>query len=133
MLTYLWIALGSALGGVARYALSMRVAETLGGTFPWGVLLVNVSGSFAIGLFAAIAPADGRWALSPDARLFVTVGLCGGYTTFSSFSLQTLDLIRTGHAPAALGNVAGSVGLCLLAVWAGAAAGALINPARAGL
>lgn len=133
MLTYLWIALGSALGGVARYALSTRVAETVGGTFPWGILLVNVTGSFVIGLVAAIAPPDGRWALSPDARLFLTVGLCGGYTTFSSFSLQTLDLIRTGQAPAALGNVVGSLGLCLLAVWAGAAVGALINPARGGL
>jgi CrcB protein len=133
LLTYLWIALGSALGGVARYAVATRVAETVGGTFPWGTLLVNVSGSFAIGLFAIIAPSDGRWALSPDARLFVTVGLCGGYTTFSSFSLQTLDLIHTGQAPAAIGNVVGSVVLCLLAVWAGAAVGALINPARGGL
>jgi CrcB protein len=133
LLTYLWIALGSALGGVARYALSTRVAETVGGTFPWGILLVNVTGSFVIGLVATIAPPDGRWALSPDARLFLTVGLCGGYTTFSSFSLQTLDLIRTGQAPAALGNVVGSVVLCLLAVWAGAAVGALISPARGGL
>jgi CrcB protein len=133
LLTYLWIALGSALGGVARYALSTRVAETVGGTFPWGILLVNVTGSFAIGLFATLAPPDGRWALSPDARLFITVGLCGGYTTFSSFSLQTLDLIRTGQAPAALGNVAGSVVFCLLAVWAGAAVGALVNTARGGL
>jgi CrcB protein len=133
LLTYLWIALGSALGGVARYALSTRVAETVGGTFPWGILLVNVTGSFVIGLVATIAPPDGRWAPSPDARLFLTVGLCGGYTTFSSFSLQTLDLIRTGQAPAALGNVVGSVVLCLLAVWAGAAVGALISPARGGL
>ncbi|MDB5477085.1 MAG: CrcB protein [Phenylobacterium sp.] len=125
MLTYLWIALGSALGGVARYALATQVAQAAGGAFPWGILLVNVTGSFLIGLFAA-APAG----LSPDARLFLTVGLCGGYTTFSSFSLQTLDLLRSGQVVAALGNIAGSVALCLLAVWAGAAAGGLIGPAR---
>lgn len=125
MLTYLWIALGSALGGVARYACSTLVAQAVGGGFPWGTLVVNVVGSFVIGLFAT-APAG----LSPDARLFITVGLCGGYTTFSSFSLQTLDLLRSGQTAAALGNIAGSVALCLLAVWAGAAAGGLMSQAR---
>jgi CrcB protein len=125
LLTYLWIALGSALGGMARYACSTLVAQTVGGVFPWGTLVVNVVGSFVIGLFAT-APSG----LSPDARLFVTVGICGGYTTFSSFSLQTLDLLREGHTAAALGNMAGSVALCLIAVWAGVAAAGLINAAR---
>ena len=125
MLTYLWIALGSALGGMARYACSTFVAQTVGGVFPWGTMAVNVVGSFVIGVFAT-APSG----LSPDARLFITVGVCGGYTTFSSFSLQTLDLLREGHAAAALGNIAGSVALCLVAVAAGVAAAGLINAAR---
>ena len=132
MLTYLWIALGSALGGMARYACSTVVAQTVGGSFPWGTLLVNVVGSFVIGVFATLGGPDSRWPLSPDARLFVTVGLCGGYTTFSSFSLQTLDLMREGQAGPAIGNVAASVALCLLSVWAGVAAGHLLNGARPG-
>ena len=132
MLTYLWIALGSALGGMARYACSTLVAQTVGGAFPWGTLAVNVMGSFVIGLFATIGGPDSRWPLSADARLFVTVGLCGGYTTFSSFSLQTLDLMREGQAASAAGNIAASVGLCLVSVWAGVAAGHLLNGARPG-
>ena len=132
MLTYLWIAIGSALGGMARYACSTLVAQSVSGAFPWGTLLVNVAGSFLIGIFAVIGPPGGRFALSPDARLFVTVGICGGYTTFSSFSLQTLDLIREGHVAAAGGNIAASVLLCLLAVWAGAAAGHVLGGARMG-
>ena len=132
MLTYLWIALGSALGGVARYAGSTWVAQTAGGSFPWGTFAVNVLGSFVIGVFAVVGPPGGRWAMSPDARLFVTVGLCGGFTTFSSFSLQTLDLIREGQTGAAAGNIAGSVLVCLLAVWAGAAAAHGLNGLRPG-
>jgi fluoride exporter len=125
LLTYLWIALGSALGGMARFALSTFVAQSVGGVFPWGTFAVNVIGSFVIGVFAS-APSN----LSPDARLFITVGLCGGFTTFSSFSLQTLDLIREGHMAAALGNIAGSVVLCLLSVSAGVMAAGLLNGAR---
>jgi CrcB protein len=130
--TYLWIALGGALGSVARYACSSLAAHAVGETFPWGTLVVNVAGSFIIGLFATLTGPDGRWLIAPDARLFVTVGVCGGFTTFSSFSLQTLNLVRTGEFTAALGNVAASVALCLLSVWAGFVAGALINQARGG-
>lgn len=130
MLTYLWIALGSALGGMARYACSTWVAQTVGGAFPWGTFVVNVAGSFVIGVFATVGGPASRWTLSPDARLFVTVGVCGGYTTFSSFSLQTLDLIREGQAGAAAGNVAGSVLVCLAGVWAGVATGHLLNGLR---
>jgi CrcB protein len=132
LLTYLWIALGSALGGVARFACSSLVARLIGETFPWGTLLVNVLGSFVIGAFATLTGPDGRWIVAPDARLFVTVGVCGGYTTFSSFSLQTLNLIRAGETGAAAGNIAGSVVFCLLGVWAGYVAGALINQAKGG-
>jgi CrcB protein len=130
VLTYLWIAIGSALGGVGRYACSSLIARSFGESFPWGTLLVNVSGSFVIGAFAALSGPDGRWLVSPDTRLFVTIGLCGGYTTFSSFSLQTLNLIRAGEFGPAAGNIAGSVVLCLLGVWLGHAAGALISQAR---
>lgn len=130
MLTYLWIAIGGALGSMARYACSSLAAHAVGETFPWGTLLVNVVGSFVIGFFATLTGPDGRWILPPDARLFVTVGVCGGYTTFSSFSLQTLNLVRGGEFAAAFGNVAVSLVLCLAGVWLGYVAGALINQAK---
>jgi CrcB protein len=132
LLTYLWIALGGALGSVARYACSSLAAHAVGETFPWGTLIVNVVGSFVIGLFATLTGPDGRWLVAPDARLFVTIGVCGGYTTFSSFSLQTLNLVRAGEFTAAFGNALGSVVLCLISVWAGYVAGALINQAKGG-
>jgi CrcB protein len=132
LLTYLWIAIGGALGSVARYACSSLAAHAVGETFPWGTLVVNVVGSFVIGFFATLTGPDGRWILPPDARLFVTVGICGGFTTFSSFSLQTLNLVRAGELGPAFGNVVGSVILCLASVWLGYVAGALINQARGG-
>jgi CrcB protein len=130
LLTYLWIALGSALGGVARYGCSSLLAHSVGETFPWGTLLVNVLGSFVIGIFTALTGPDGRWIVPPDMRLFVTVGFCGGYTTFSSFSLQTLNLVRAGEIGPAAANAALSVVLCLVSVWLGYVAGALINQAK---
>lgn len=130
MITYLYIAVGSALGGMARFACSSLAARAFGETFPWGTLIVNVVGSFVIGLFTALTGPDGRLVTSPDARLFVTVGVCGGYTTFSSFSLQTLSLMRSGEFGAAGVNVALSLALCLLTVWLGFAAGMLVNQAK---
>src|SRR5579864_50255 len=121
VVTYLWVALGSALGGVARYACSSLVAGAWGETFPLGTLLVNVIGSFAIGFFATATGPDGRLLVSPDARQFVMVGVCGGYTTFSSFSLQTLNPVRDGDMLKAGANVVVSVVACLAAVWLGAA------------
>ncbi|THD78591.1 MAG: fluoride efflux transporter CrcB [Phenylobacterium sp.] len=118
-MTYLWIAIGGAMGSMARYACGDLAARAWGEAFPWGTLLINILGSFVIGVFATLTGPDGRWLVPLDARLFVTVGLCGGYTTFSSFSLQTLNLIRNGDGVAAVGNVVGSVVLCLLGVWAG--------------
>lgn len=132
MLSYLWIAIGGALGSVARYACSDLAARSFGGTFPWGTLIVNIVGSFVIGAFATLTGPDGRWIVAPDARLFVTIGICGGYTTFSSFSLQTLNLMRSGEMGAAGLNIAASLVLCLVSVWAGYVAGALINQARGG-
>jgi len=119
LLTYFWVALGSALGGVARYWCSGFFARLIGETFPWGTVVVNVIGSLIIGFFATLTLPDGRLLVSSDARVFVMVGLCGGYTTFSSFSLQTLTLVRDGEWLWAGANIVGSVVLCLLAVWLG--------------
>ena len=127
MITYLWIAIGSALGGVARYACSSLVAHWFGETFPWGTLIVNIAGSFVIGFFSTLSGPDGRLLVSPDVRLFVTVGICGGYTTFSSFSLQTLSLVRQGEMGAASLNIVSSVALCLISVWLGHIAAAALN------
>ena len=127
MITYLWIALGSALGGVARYACSSLIAHWIGESFPWGTLLVNIFGSFVIGFFATATGPDGRFLVAPDARLFVMVGICGGYTTFSSFSLQTLALLREGDVVRAGANVLASVVLCMLSVWIGAVSAGLLN------
>ncbi len=117
---YLWIAIGSAAGGVARHAASaaiLAVADPQG--LPWWTILVNVTGSFAIGFVAAAAAPSGFWPQSDGFRVFLTVGVLGGYTTFSAFSLQTLELARQGEMGLAGLNVALSVGLCLLAVAAG--------------
>ena len=119
MLTYLWIALGGALGSVARFSCNGLISAKLGGTFPWGTLLINVTGSFAIGFFAALTGANGRWPVSDDVRKFFMVGICGGFTTFSAFSLQTLELTQSGQSLRAGANIVGSVVLCLLAVWLG--------------
>jgi CrcB protein len=124
---YLAVALGSALGGVSRFWLSGLAAQRFGETFPWGTLLVNVSGSFVIGLFAALTGPDGRWMVSLRWGAFFTAGLCGGYTTFSSFSLQTLKLAQEGQLLHALANVVASVGVCLLAVWLGHLMGQALN------
>jgi CrcB protein len=128
--SYLWVALGSALGGVARYACSSVISRWSGETFPWGTLVVNVFGSFIIGLFATLTGPDGRLLVPPDARLFVMVGVCGGYTTFSAFSLQTWALIREGDIGHAGLNVAASVGLCMLSVWLGAVIAGVLNQAK---
>jgi fluoride exporter len=129
MLSYFWVALGGALGSVARFWCSGFVARHFGETFPWGTLLVNVSGSFVIGFFATATDPDGRWMAAPSVRQFVMIGICGGYTTFSSFSLQTLNLARDGEWFYAGANAVLSVVACLVAVWAGhIAALALSSP-----
>jgi CrcB protein len=121
---YFWVMLGSALGGAARYWCSGLAAEHFGETFPLGTLAVNVIGSFIIGFFATLTGPDGRYLVGTEARQFVMTGLCGGYTTFSSFSVQTLNLVRDGEMKLAGANVALSVILCLLAVWLGRIAAA---------
>jgi len=124
---YILIAAGGALGTLARFVLSGLVANSFGETFPWGTLIVNVTGSFIIGFFGELTGPDGRILVSGATRQFVMVGICGGYTTFSSFSLQTLNLMRDGEWLSVAGNVLGSVMLCLLFVWLGAAGAMLLN------
>ncbi len=130
MLTYLYIALGGAIGSVARYAVSGSVARATHEVFPWGTLTANISGCFVIGLFAVLTGPDGRIPASPDVRQFVMVGICGGYTTFSSFSLQTLVLARDGDMTRAAANVVVSVLFCLVGVYLGSMLGAAINQVR---
>lgn len=126
---YLWIGVGSALGGMARYGLSGLVAQHIGETFPWGTLIVNVSGSLVIGLFAALTEPEGLWLVLPEWRQLFMTGICGGYTTFSSFSLQTLNQVHEGDWAKAAANIALSVVLCLVAVWMGHTLGSGLNRA----
>jgi fluoride exporter len=130
MLSYLWIALGGALGTTARYWLSGVVARSIGETFPWGTLVINVTGSFVIGFFGALTGPDGRVFVGSTARQFVMIGMCGGYTTFSSFSLQTLNLMNDGEWFRAGANVGLSVLLCMFAVWVGVVLAGLFNAMR---
>jgi fluoride exporter len=109
------VVLGSALGGMARYFVSGFVARRVGETFPWGTLIINVSGAFAIGIFGALAKDAASIFASPDPWLFAVTGFLGCYTTVSSFSLQTLSLARNGEGPHAAGYVVLSVALSLAA------------------
>jgi CrcB protein len=118
-MTWLLVGLGGALGSIARHGLNHIVHQRqLSSTFPLGIFVINVAGSAIIGLIAGLI-ASGRVSMSFEARTFLIVGLLGGFTTFSSFSLDTLALVRDGHLASAIWNVAGQVGLSLMAVWAG--------------
>ena len=127
MLSYLWVSIGGAIGSAGRFWISGLVAERYGQTFPLGTLSVNVTGSFAIGLVAALTQPDGRFLVSPSFREFFMIGICGGSTTFSSFSLQTLTLAQDGEWWRAAANAIASFALCLVAVWLGYGSASLIN------
>lgn len=120
---YLWVAIGGALGSMARYGGSGLIARMAGGTFPLGTMAVNVSGALLIGFLAALTLPEGRLLMPPSMRLLTMAGICGGYTTFSTFSLKTFNLARDGQMLQAGANVVLSVALCLVAVWLGYAAG----------
>ena len=124
--TCLLIALGGALGTLGRYGLAVA-AVPISQSLPWGTIIINIIGSFVIGFFGTLTLAQGRLPMPESVRLFVMVGVCGGFTTFSSFSLQTLDLLRGGHALRASTNIVLSVALCLAAVALGHAVAARIN------
>ncbi len=120
------VALGGALGSVARYWLAILMLP-LSRDLPWGTIVINIAGSFAISFFGVLTLEHSRYAVPEIWRLAFMVGLCGGFTTFSSFSLQTLDLLRAGQPGRALLNIGISVILCLIAVWLGFLAAERIN------
>jgi CrcB protein len=115
MIPLLLVAAGGAIGSVSRYSLAFAIARFTGPGFPWGTVLINILGSFVIGWFAELTASYGRYPAADSTRAFVMAGLCGGFTTFSAFSLQTIDLLRAGQLGRAGANVIGSVLLCLLA------------------
>ena len=128
MIAYFWVAIGGALGSVSRFWLNGLISSArFGETFPWGTLFVNVSGSFIIGVLGALTVPEGR--MDSHSRAFAVqffmYGICGGYTTFSSFSLQTLNLLRDREWLYAGGNAVLSVVLCLAAVGLGWLLGSL--------
>ena len=127
MLNYLWVSIGGAVGTAARFWISGVIGQRYGEVFPYGTLTVNVTGSFLIGVLAALTNPDGRWLVSPSFREFFMIGVCGGYTTFSSFSLQTLNLIHDGEWLRAIWNTVASVLLCLFAVWLGQISASMVN------
>ena len=116
---YLAVAVGGAIGSVVRFWMTGAMTAMTGSRFPWGTLAINILGSLVIGLVAGITLTPARMGMHPDVRIFFMTGICGGFTTFSAFSLQTLELIQTGDLAPAFGYILGSVALCLFAVWGG--------------
>jgi CrcB protein len=117
--SYISVALGSIVGAVARFLVSVLFVSQFGDGFPWGTLFVNVTGSFVIGFYAALTGPDGRLFVSARQRLFVMVGICGGYTTFSAFSLETLRLVQSGKAQTAFVYLLVSAITWIAGVWIG--------------
>ena len=118
-MTWFLVAIGSALGGIARHATGLLITQRVAGSFPWGTFAVNVLGSFAIGVVAALLAHAQRGSNVQFIREFVMIGFLGGFTTFSAFSLQTLQLLRDGKPSLALANIGLSILVCLAAVWLG--------------
>jgi crcB protein len=126
MQAYLLVAVGGAIGSVTRFWMTGVIDTRIGGAFPWGTIAVNVLGCLVIGFLAAFHQPDSRWIISPAARQFLMIGICGGYTTFSSFSLQTLTLLQNREWLHAGANVLLSTILCLVATWLGFALGSAL-------
>ena len=125
---WLAVACGAATGGVLRYGVALWFGGRAPGAFPWGTLFINITGSAFIGFFSTLSGAEGRLLVSPQTKLLVMTGICGGYTTFSTFSLETLRLMQDRQYGAAALNAVGSVLLCLLGVWLGHTLAATLNP-----
>ena len=133
LMQYLVIGLGGALGSMLRFGVGSLIdsnVQKTGYLFPWGTIVVNITGCFVIGFIYTISTGEGRLLLSPLTRNFLTIGILGGYTTFSSFSLQTLTLAQSGQMWGAAANVLLSVVLCLIGVWLGAMLAAWLNQLR---
>jgi fluoride exporter len=113
------VAVGGAMGSVVRFWLATVMTALTGPRFPWGTLLINVLGSFVIGLVAGLTLTPVRVNMTPDIRIFLMTGICGGFTTFSAFSLQTLELLQNGDVVPAFGYTIGSVVLCVIATYCG--------------
>lgn len=116
-MNFLLIAIGGAVGSVARYSVSLAAVHLVDVSYPIGTFAVNVLGCFAFGVLAGVG--DHRLTLSIQARAFLLVGLLGGFTTFSTYAFESLVLVRDGRAGLALLNVAGQTLLGLAAIWAG--------------
>jgi CrcB protein len=128
--SYISVALGSMVGAVARFLASVLFVSQFGDRFPWGTLFVNVTGSFMIGFYAALTGPDGRLLVGARQRLFVMVGICGGYTTFSAFSLETLRLVQSGNVQTALVYLFVSAITWITSAWIGHALATRINRLR---
>ena len=126
------VGLGGVIGSCARYLASVFALSQFGPGFPLGTLFVNITGSFVIGFYAALTGPDGRVFAGTRQRQFVMTGICGGYTTFSAFSLQTLALAQEGQWLRAGAYIVASVVLCLVAVWGGYAIAHAVNAAGSG-
>jgi CrcB protein len=130
---FLVIGVGGALGSMFRFAVASLVDAVIkkgGPPFFIGTMLVNITGCFLIGFIFTISDTEGRFYLSPLQRQFILIGILGGYTTFSSFTLQTLLLAQDGQWAQATVNVLGSVVICLVGVWLGAMLAGTINQLR---
>ena len=120
----LLVAFGGMLGSIARYWLAGVIQRLDGVEFPFGTLGVNALGSFIVGVVMALSLERGT--LPPNARIFLAIGLCGGFTTMSTFSYETMALLRDGQAILGLGNVAATLIACLVAVWLGQVIGRIL-------
>ena len=130
---FLVIGLGGALGSMLRFGVATLIDSTVqktGDIFPWGTIIVNITGCFVIGFIATASAPDGRFMLNSLTQKFILIGILGGYTTFSSFSLQTLRLAQDGQWFGAALNVTLSVVLCLVGVWLGATLAGWLNQLR---
>ena len=127
VLLYVSVGLGAAVGGMARFGASGLAARLIGDAFPWGTLLVNVAGSALLGFLAGLTTPESRILIPGPTRLFLMVGVCGGFTSFSSFSLGTMNLMRDGRFWRASFNIGGSLAACLIGVWCGYVLAMMIN------
>lgn len=116
---YLAVAFGGALGSVARFWLTGVMTALTGPRLPWGTLLINVLGSLIIGVVAGVTLSPERLGWHPDIRILLMTGFCGGFTTFSAFSLQAVELMQAGAIATAFGYMLASVILCLTFTWGG--------------